>query len=192
MDAEILIKNCFLHNWKETKEITFEGVAHKNIKTVQIGLTHLFLLSSFIASDDLIGLNWYMCGDLTDFLVEQDCHPLVVLKMSNGIVWVGNGVDAITFSLFSICFTVSIKSSSLTSDTMGFVAIYFAQREHCTCIGKALKIHLKLILFTTTEPLSDEKVRDQNEPITGQHFSHMTITLQRRRLWQENPAKTTK
>ena len=60
-----------------------------------------------------------MCGDLTDFLVEHDHQPLVVLKMSNGIVQVRPGVGAITFSLFSICFTVSTKSSSLTSDTMG-------------------------------------------------------------------------
>ena len=60
-----------------------------------------------------------MCGDLIDFLVEQDHHPLVALKMSNGITWVISGVGAITFSLFSICFTVSIKSSSLTLDTMG-------------------------------------------------------------------------
>ena len=47
-----------------------------------------------------MGLNWYKCGDLTDFLVEQDLCPLVVLKTSNGIVWVGSGVGAITFSLF--------------------------------------------------------------------------------------------
>ena len=60
-----------------------------------------------------------MCGDLTGFLVEQVYHPLVVLKMSNGITQVVTGVGAITFSLFSICFTVSIKSSSLTSDTIG-------------------------------------------------------------------------
>ena len=60
-----------------------------------------------------------MCGDLTDFLVEQDRQPLVVLKMSNGVVRARPGVGAITFSLFSICFTVSTKSSSLTSDTMG-------------------------------------------------------------------------
>ena len=60
-----------------------------------------------------------MCGDLTDFLVEQDCQPLAVLKTSNGVVRPGPGVGVITFSHFSICFTVSIKSSSLTSDTMG-------------------------------------------------------------------------
>ena len=60
-----------------------------------------------------------MCGDLTDFPVEQDRQPLVVLKMSNGIVLARPGVGAITCSLFSICFTVSTKSSSLTSDTMG-------------------------------------------------------------------------
>ena len=60
-----------------------------------------------------------MCGDLIDFLVEQDCWPLVILKMSYGIVRLGPGIGVITFSLFSICFTVSIKSSSLTSDTMG-------------------------------------------------------------------------
>ena len=113
---------------------------------MQIGLTYLFLLGSYIASNDL-GLNWYMCGDLIDFLVAQDCCPLVALKMSNGITQVIAGVGIITFSLFSICFTVSIKSSSLT-----FIAIYFAQREHCTHIGKALKLHLKLISFTTTEP----------------------------------------
>ena len=113
------MKYLFFHNWKQTKEIFFGGVAHKNIKRVQIGLTHFFLLSSFIASDDLIGLNWYMCGDLIDFLVEQDCCPLVALKMSNGMTQVISGIGAITFSLFSICFTVSIKSSSLTSETMG-------------------------------------------------------------------------
>ena len=66
-----------------------------------------------------MGLNLYIFGDLTDFLVEQDCHPIVVLKMSNGIVQIISGVGAITFSLLSICFTVSTKSSSLTSDTMG-------------------------------------------------------------------------
>ena len=60
-----------------------------------------------------------MCGDLTDFLVEQNHQPVVVLKMSNGIIWVRPGVGVITFSLYSICFTVSTKSSSLTSDTMG-------------------------------------------------------------------------
>ena len=53
-----------------------------------------------------------MFGDLTDFLVEQDRRPLVVFKTSDGIVWPGPGVGAITFSLFSICFTVSIKSLS--------------------------------------------------------------------------------
>ena len=84
-----------------------------------MGLTHLFLLSSLIASELLIGLNWYIFVDLTPFLVEQDRRPLVVLKMSNGIVRARTGVGAITFSLFSVCFTVSIKSSSLTSDTMG-------------------------------------------------------------------------
>ena len=60
-----------------------------------------------------------MYGDLIDFLVVQDHHPLVALKMSNGITRVVAGVGTITFSLFLICFTVSIKSSSLTSDTMG-------------------------------------------------------------------------
>ena len=54
-----------------------------------------------------------------DFLVEHDHHPLVVLNMLNGIVQVVSGVGPITFSLFLSCFTVSIKSSSLTSDTMG-------------------------------------------------------------------------
>ena len=60
-----------------------------------------------------------MCGDLTDFLEEQDRQPLVVLKTSNGIVRVRPGVGTITFSLFSVYFTVSTKSSSLTSNTMG-------------------------------------------------------------------------
>ena len=36
---------------------------------------------------------------------------------------------------------------------------------------------------------SDKKTTDHSQPITGQHFSHMTIALQRRRLWQENPGK---
>ena len=66
-----------------------------------------------------MGLNLYIFGDLTDFLVEQDHCPLVVFKMSNGVIWVVSGVGAITFSLFLSCFTVSTKSSSLTSDTMG-------------------------------------------------------------------------
>ena len=61
-----------------------------------------------------MGLNLYIFGDLTDFLVEQDCCP-----MSNGVVQVVSGAGVITFSLFSICFTVSTKSSSLTSDTIG-------------------------------------------------------------------------
>ena len=60
-----------------------------------------------------------MCGDFTDFLVEQDRQPLVVLKTWNGVVRVRPGVGGITFSLFSICFTVFTKSLSLTSDTMG-------------------------------------------------------------------------
>ena len=90
-----------------------------HIKISKIGLTNLFLLSSIIASEDLMGLNWYKCGDLIDFLVEQAHRPLAVLKTSNGIVWVISGVGMITFSLSSICFTVSIKSSLLTSDTMG-------------------------------------------------------------------------
>ena len=66
-----------------------------------------------------MGLNLYIFGDLTDFLVEQDHHPLVVLNTLNGIVRVISGVGMITFSLFSIWFTVSTKSTSLTSDTMG-------------------------------------------------------------------------
>ena len=66
-----------------------------------------------------MGLNLYIFGDLIDFLVEQDCCPLVVLKTLNGIVQVISGIGTITFSLFLICFTVSTKSSSLTSDTMG-------------------------------------------------------------------------
>ena len=60
-----------------------------------------------------------MCGDLIDFLFAQDHRPLGVLKISNGMAQVIAGVGTITFSLFSICLTVSIKSSSLTSGTMG-------------------------------------------------------------------------
>ena len=85
----------------------------------QIRLTHLFLLSSDIASENLMGLNLYIFGDLTDFLVAQDQCPLVALNTWNGVVWVISSLGAITFSLFSSCFTVSTKSSSLTSDTMG-------------------------------------------------------------------------
>ena len=33
------------------------GVANYNIKTALIGLTHLFLLSSVMAAEDLMGLN---------------------------------------------------------------------------------------------------------------------------------------
>ena len=92
------------------------GVAHENINTVQIRLTHLFLLNSVMAPVDLIGLNWWIFGALIDFLVEQDRHPLADLKISYGIIRVNFGVGEI---IFSICFTVSTKSSSLTSDTMG-------------------------------------------------------------------------
>ena len=88
------------------------------MNTAQIRLTHLFLLSSDIASEDLMGLNLYIFGDLTYFLVAQDQHPLVALNTLNGIVWVVSGVGTITFSLFSSCFTVSTKSSPLTSYTM--------------------------------------------------------------------------
>ena len=79
------------------------------MNTVQIRLTHLFLLSSDIASEDLMGLNLYIFGELTDFLVAQDQHPLVDLNTSNGVVWVISGVCVITFSLFSSCFTISTK-----------------------------------------------------------------------------------
>ena len=34
----------------------------------------------------------------------------------------------------------------------GFVTIYFARMEHCTCIGKDLKLHLKISSFAKTEP----------------------------------------
>ena len=49
-----------------------------------------------------MGLNLYIFGDLTDFLVAQDRHPLVALNTSNGIVQVVSGVGAITFSLFQV------------------------------------------------------------------------------------------
>ena len=114
------------------KESCSGGGQHRNMNTVQIRLTHLFLFISDIALEDLMGLNFYIFGDLTDFLVAQDQCPLVALNTLNGVVWVVSGVSIITFSLFSSCFTVSTKSSSLTSD--GCVAIYFAGREHCTHI----------------------------------------------------------
>ena len=98
MDAAIIIKNCFIHNWNQRKKVALGQ--YKNINTVQIRLTHLILLSSVIASD-LMGLNLYIFGDLTDFLVAQDWCPLA-LNMSNGIVWVVSGVGVITFSLFSL------------------------------------------------------------------------------------------
>ena len=67
-----------------------------------------------------MGLKLYIFGDLTDFLVEQDQHPLVALKtLQMHVVRVISGVGTIKFSLFSSCFTVSTKSSSLKSDTMG-------------------------------------------------------------------------
>ena len=62
--------------------------------------------------------------DITRFLcfssqTWSDHCPLFVLKMSNGVWWAVSGVGQIIFSLFLSSFTVSIKSSSLTSDTMG-------------------------------------------------------------------------
>ena len=65
----MLNKISFIHNWKQTKKVGLWG-GTSNITTVQIGLTHLFLLRSVIASVDLMGLNLYMFGDLRDFLVE--------------------------------------------------------------------------------------------------------------------------
>ena len=100
------------------KESCFEK-QNRNMNTVQIRLAHLFLLSSDIASEDLMGLNLYIFGDLTDFLVAQDQRPLIDLNTLNGVVWVISGVCMITFSLFLSCFTISTKSSSLTSDTKG-------------------------------------------------------------------------
>ena len=111
-------KYLFHCKWQAYKASFFwggRGVSHENINTAQIGLTHLFLLISVIAPVDLIGLNWWIFGALTDFLVEQDRCPLVDLKISYGMVRVNFGVGEIIFSCFSICFTVSIKSSSLTS-----------------------------------------------------------------------------
>ena len=85
-------KNGFIHNWNQTKKV---GLAkHQNITTAQIGLTHLFLLSSVIASEDLMGLNLYIFGDLTDFLVEQDCQSPCCFENikwhSTGHKWCGS------------------------------------------------------------------------------------------------------
>ena len=73
---------------------------------------------------------------------------MVVLKTSNGIVQARPGVGAITFSLF-YCFHQVIVTHIRY---YGFVTIYFARMEHCTRIGKALKLHLKIISFAKTEP----------------------------------------
>ena len=92
-----------------------------------------------------------MCGNLTDFLVEQEHRPLVVLKTSNGIVWVRPGVGAITFSLFSMFYC--LHQIIITHIRYyGFGTIYFVQMEHRTRIGKALKLHLKILSFAKTEP----------------------------------------
>ena len=61
-----------------SKQRKLVGGATQNITKAQIRLIHLFLLSSVIASEDLMGLNLYIFGDLTDFLVEQDHHPLLL------------------------------------------------------------------------------------------------------------------
>ena len=59
LDTKISIKKCFIHNWKQTKKVALGG-QHRNMNTVQIRLTHLFLPSSDIASKDLMGLNLYI------------------------------------------------------------------------------------------------------------------------------------
>ena len=51
------LKNVSLENCHCTKEIGLGGVANKNIKTAVVALTHLFLLSSVMAAEDLMGLN---------------------------------------------------------------------------------------------------------------------------------------
>ena len=52
----------------------------------------------------------------------------------------------------------------------GLVTIYFARMEHCTHIGKALKIHLKIISFAKTEPSAmNVKARDYNNEMQTNH-----------------------
>ena len=95
-------KYLFHCKWQAYKASLFWGGrgSHENINTAQIRLTHLFLLNSVIAPVDLIGLNWWIFGAWIVFLVKQDCHPFVDLKILYGVVWVNFGVGEIIFSLF--------------------------------------------------------------------------------------------
>ena len=103
-----------------------------------------------------------MCGNLTDFLVEQEHRPLVVLKMSNGVVWARPGVGVITFSLFSMFYCLhQIIIAHIRY--YGFVTIDFVQMEHLTCIGKTLKLHLKILSFAKTEPSAMNENRCEGE-----------------------------
>ena len=95
-----------------------------------------------------------MCGDLTDFLVEQERRPLVVLKMSNGVIRARPGVGAITFFYLFHCLHQIIVTHIRY---YGFVTTYFAWMEHCIRIAKALKLHLKLFSFAKTEPSAMNK-----------------------------------
>ena len=51
------LKNVSLKTAIVQKKYVWGGVANYNIKTALIGLTHLFLLSSVMAAEDLLGLN---------------------------------------------------------------------------------------------------------------------------------------
>ena len=93
-----------------------------------------------------------MCGNLTDFLVEQECQSLVVLKTSNGIVRARPGVGGNYIFTFFYLFYCLHQIIITHIRYYGFVTIYFARMEHCTCIGKALKLHLKILSFAKTEP----------------------------------------
>ena len=92
-----------------------------------------------------------MCGDLIDFLVEQDCHPLVTLKMSNGMTRVVSGVGAITFSLFQSV-SLSPLNHHHSHQILWVYSYLFCPEGTLHSHGKALKLHLKLLSFTTTEP----------------------------------------
>ena len=116
LDTRMSNKKYYIQNWQQTKKISW-GVLHQNTIRAQIWLTHLFLVNSVIASDDLIKLvdiGRCYCFSSRTWLMPPVCFEHVKWCMAGG-KWHGSNY----IFTFLNSFTVSTKSSSLTSDTMG-------------------------------------------------------------------------
>ena len=132
------------------------GVAHENINTVQIGLTHLFLLNSLIAPVDLMNL-WSFDSFPSRAGSPPPCWLENILWYCMGQFCCRRNYIFTFFYLFHCIHQIIITHIRY----YGFLAIYFAQMEHGTRIGKALKLHLKLISLTKNKPSAiNEKWRE--------------------------------